>query len=95
MNYPQLINVIKGDMSIVGPRPCLPYEYDAYDIWHKKRLRVMPGCTGLWQVTGRSKTSFDDMVVLDIYYAHNISFWFDLQILFKTIPVLINGSGGE
>lgn len=92
---PQLFNVIKGDMSLVGPRPCLPYEYEVYDEWHKKRLDVKPGCTGLWQVTSRSETSYDDMVILDIYYLQNISPWLDLQILLKTIPVLLTGKGGE
>lgn len=92
---PQLFNVIKGDMNLVGPRPCLPYEYEVYDEWHKKRLDVKPGCTGLWQVTSRSETSYDDMVVLDIYYLQNISPWFDLQLLLKTIPVLLSGKGGE
>ena len=92
---PQVFNVIKGDMSLVGPRPCLPYEYEVYDEWHKRRLDVNPGCTGLWQVTSRSETSYDDMVVLDIYYLQNISPWFDLQLLLKTIPVLLSGKGGE
>jgi undecaprenyl-phosphate galactose phosphotransferase len=92
---PQLFNVIKGDMSLVGPRPCLPYEYEVYDDWHKRRLSVKPGCTGLWQVTSRSETSYDDMVILDIYYLQNISPWFDLQLLLKTIPVLLTGKGGE
>ena len=92
---PQVFNVIKGDMSLVGPRPCLPYEFEVYDEWHKKRLDVKPGCTGLWQVTSRSETSYDDMVVLDIYYLQNISPWFDLQLLLKTIPVLVSGKGGE
>jgi undecaprenyl-phosphate galactose phosphotransferase len=92
---PQLFNVIKGDMSLVGPRPCLPYEYEVYDDWHKRRLSVKPGCTGLWQVTSRSETSYDDMVILDIYYLQNISPWFDLQLLLKTIPILLTGKGGE
>jgi len=92
---PQLFNVIKGDMNLVGPRPCLPYEYEVYDEWHKKRLDVKPGCTGLWQVSARSETSHDDMVVLDIYYLQNISPWLDLQLLLKTIPVLLSGKGGE
>ncbi len=92
---PQLFNVIKGEMSLVGPRPCLPYEYEVYDDWHKKRLDVKPGCTGLWQVTSRSETSYEDMVVLDIYYMQNISPWFDLQLILKTIPVIIKGKGGE
>jgi len=92
---PQLFNVIKGDMSLVGPRPCLPYEYEVYDEWHKRRLDVRPGCTGLWQVSARSEVNFDDSVVLDIYYIQNISPFFDLQIILKTIPVMLKGKGGE
>ncbi len=92
---PQLINVLRGEMSLVGPRPCLPYEYANYDEWHKKRLSITPGCTGLWQVSGRSKVSFKDSVVLDIYYLNNMSPWLDLQIIFKTIPVMLFCRGGE
>jgi len=92
---PQIFNVIKGDMSLVGPRPCLPYEYEAYDEWHKRRLDVNPGCTGLWQVSARSEVSFDDSIILDIYYIQNISPWLDLQLILKTIPVMISGKGGE
>lgn len=92
---PQLFNVLKGDMSLVGPRPCLPYEYEEYDEWHKRRLSVLPGCTGLWQVSSRSEVGFDDMVLLDLYYIENLSPWFDLQLMLKTIPVMITGRGGE
>lgn len=92
---PQLFNVLKGDMSLVGPRPCLPYEYEAYDEWHKRRLSVLPGCTGLWQVSGRSETDFDEMVVLDLYYIGNISPMFDIQLILKTIPVMILGRGAK
>lgn len=91
---PQLINVLKGDMSLVGPRPCLPYEYEHYDEWHKRRLRVLPGCTGVWQVYGRSSVSFKDSVVLDIYYTQNMSPWLDLQLMIKTIPIMLSGKGG-
>ncbi|MBU1693770.1 MAG: sugar transferase [Verrucomicrobia bacterium] len=91
---PQLFNVLKGDMSLVGPRPCLPYEWEAYHDWHRKRLDATPGCTGLWQVSGRSETSFDNMVILDLYYIENMSPWLDLQILLKTIPVILTGKGG-
>ncbi len=90
---PQLWNVLKGDMSLVGPRPCLPTEYQLYSSWHKKRLNVTPGCTGLWQVSDRKKISFNDMVLLDYYYMENMSLWFDLQIILKTIPVMIFGKG--
>jgi len=92
---PQLINVLKGDMSLVGPRPCLKYEYDNYDEWQKKRLSIIPGCTGLWQVSGRSEVSFIDSVVLDIYYLNNLSPWLDLQIIFQTVPVMLFGKGGK
>jgi len=92
---PQFFNVLKGDMSLVGPRPCLPYEYEFYDEWHKRRVSVLPGCTGLWQVSGRSEVGFDDMVVLDLYYIDNISPWFDLQLILKTIPVMVLGKGAK
>jgi exopolysaccharide biosynthesis polyprenyl glycosylphosphotransferase len=92
---PQLFNVLKGDMSMVGPRPCLKYEYEAYDDWHKRRMSVMPGCTGLWQVTARSKSNFEEMVLLDIYYIENMSIWFDLQLILKTVPVMLFQKGGK
>ena len=92
---PQLINVIKGDMSLVGPRPCLPYEYENYDEWQKRRVSVLPGCTGLWQVSGRSNVSFVDSVVLDIYYINNMSPWLDLHLMLKTIPVMLLARGGK
>lgn len=92
---PQLFNVLKGDMSLVGPRPCLPYELEAYDNWHKRRLSVLPGCTGLWQVTSRSEVSYDDMVLLDLYYIDNMSLWLDLQLILKTVPVMLFGKGGK
>ena len=90
---PQLINVLKGDMSLVGPRPCLPYEYTNYSEWQKRRFSVLPGCTGVWQVTGRNNVSFRDSIVLDIYYINNISPWLDLQLIFKTFPVMLFGKG--
>jgi exopolysaccharide biosynthesis polyprenyl glycosylphosphotransferase len=92
---PQLFNVLNGDMSLVGPRPCLPYEYDAYEDWHKRRLTVVPGCTGLWQVSSRSECGFDDMVLLDLYYIDNQSPWLDLQLIVKTIPAMIFGRGAK
>jgi undecaprenyl-phosphate galactose phosphotransferase len=92
---PQFFNVLKGDMSLVGPRPCLPYEYDHYDEWHKRRLSILPGCTGLWQVSSRSEVGFNDMVLLDLYYIDNLSPWLDLQLILKTIPVMILGRGGK
>ncbi len=92
---PQLFNVIKGDMSLVGPRPCLPYEFENYTDWQKRRVNVMPGCTGVWQVWGRSKVSFDDSVVMDIYYINNMSPWLDLQLIFQTIPVMLFSRGAR
>jgi undecaprenyl-phosphate galactose phosphotransferase len=92
---PQLFNVVRGEMSLVGPRPCLPYEYENYAEWQKRRLSVIPGCTGVWQVAGRSNVSFKDSVVLDLYYINNMSPWLDLQILFKTIPVILFARGGR
>jgi len=92
---PQLLNVLRGDMSLVGPRPCLPYEWKHYQEWHKQRLSVMPGCTGVWQVFGRSRVGFQDMVILDLYYSQNASFGLDLWLLFKTIPVMVMGRGGK
>jgi exopolysaccharide biosynthesis polyprenyl glycosylphosphotransferase len=92
---PQLFNVIKGDMSLVGPRHCLPYEFENYTEWQKRRVNVMPGCTGVWQVWGRSKVSFDDSVVMDIYYINNMSPWLDLQLIFQTIPVMLFSRGAR
>ena len=92
---PQLFNVIKGDMSLVGPRPCLPYEYDLYPEWQKRRVNVLPGCTGVWQVWGRSSTTYKDSVVLDLYYINKMSPWFDLQLLFQTIPVMLTARGAK
>jgi undecaprenyl-phosphate galactose phosphotransferase len=92
---PQLYNVLRGDMSLVGPRPCLPYEWKHYEDWHKKRLKVMPGCTGMWQVLGRSQVGFQDMFILDLFYSQNASFHLDLWLLLKTIPVMVFGKGGK
>jgi undecaprenyl-phosphate galactose phosphotransferase len=92
---PQLINVLKGDMSLVGPRPCLPYEWDFYHDWHKKRLSITPGCTGIWQVSARSEVGFRDMVLLDLYYIYNRSLHLDLWVILKTIPVMLFGTGGK
>ncbi|MCC7142715.1 MAG: sugar transferase [Candidatus Eisenbacteria bacterium] len=91
---PQLINVLRGEMSLVGPRPCLSFEYEVYRDWQKRRLDVTPGMTGLWQVTGRSYVTFEDMVLLDLFYIGNWTFGMDLRILLKTIPVVVFGKGG-
>jgi lipopolysaccharide/colanic/teichoic acid biosynthesis glycosyltransferase len=91
---PQFINVLMGDMSLVGPRPPIPYEIEDYDLWHRRRLLDMkPGITGLWQVEGRSRTTFDDMVRLDIYYMTNWSIWLDLKLLFKTPTAVLTSKG--
>src|SRR3989339_57925 len=90
---PQLFNVLLGTMSMVGPRPPLPREVANYKSWHKKRLRIRPGITGPWQVSGRSLLPFDDMVRLDIYYIENWSLWLDFKIMVRTIPVVLFGTG--
>ena len=91
---PQLINVLKGEMSLVGPRPAIPYEVEAYEIWHRSRvLETKPGITGLWQVKGRSSVRFDEMVRLDVRYAMACSLWLDLKILFLTPRAVIMGEG--
>ncbi len=90
---PQLWNVLRGEMSWVGPRPPTPEEVAQYEEWHKRRLEVTPGLTGLWQVLGRSDTSFDEMVRLDIYYAENWSPKMDFRIMLQTVPVVLSGRG--
>ena len=92
--FPQFWNVLRGEMSLVGPRPPVPYEFDVYDCWHRRRvLEVKPGVTGLWQVSGRSRTSFDDMVRLDVRYSQNWSIWLDLRILLATPRAVFMGDG--
>jgi lipopolysaccharide/colanic/teichoic acid biosynthesis glycosyltransferase len=92
---PQFVNVLKGEMSLVGPRPPIPYECEIYDLWHRKRLLEMkPGITGLWQVEGRSRRTFDEMVRLDLRYINEWSLWLDLKIILKTPWVMVSGSGG-
>ncbi len=92
--FPQFWNVLRGEMSLVGPRPPVPYEFDVYDCWHRRRvLEVKPGVTGLWQVSGRSRTSFDDMVRLDVRYSQNWSLWLDLRILLATPRAVFTGDG--
>ena len=90
---PQFWNVLRGEMSVIGPRPALPSEVKEYAPWHQRRLEVPPGITGLWQVSGRSDLTFDEMVLLDVYYIENWSPFLDLRILLKTIPTVILGSG--
>jgi lipopolysaccharide/colanic/teichoic acid biosynthesis glycosyltransferase len=92
--FPQFWNVLCGEMSLVGPRPPVPYEFEVYDFWHRRRvLEVKPGVTGLWQVSGRSRTSFDDMVRLDLQYSQKWSIWLDLKILLATPRAVVTGEG--
>jgi len=85
---PQLINVLEGEMSLVGPRPCIRYECESYEPWHWQRFDAAPGLTGLWQVSGKNRTTFDEMVRLDIEYSEHQSLWLDLQIIARTLPAL-------
>jgi lipopolysaccharide/colanic/teichoic acid biosynthesis glycosyltransferase len=86
---PQLINVFRGEMSLVGPRPCLAYEYDRYLPWQRERFTTLPGLTGLWQVSGKNRTTFVEMIQLDIKYARTKTAWQDLEIILRTIPALV------
>jgi exopolysaccharide biosynthesis polyprenyl glycosylphosphotransferase len=90
---PQLFNVLLGQMSLVGPRPPLPYEFEAYDHWQFDRLRVLPGITGLWQVSGRNLLTYRQMCELDVQYVRCWSLWLDLKLILKTIPVVLFNSG--
>ena len=92
---PQIFNVIKGDMSIVGPRPPIPYEVEEYDLWHRKRLDMKPGITGLWQVSGRSRLKFEEMVRIDLYYIENWSLLLDIKIILLTLPAVLRGDGAR
>jgi exopolysaccharide biosynthesis polyprenyl glycosylphosphotransferase len=88
---PQLFNVLRGDMSVVGPRPPIPYEVESYELWHRKRLDMKPGITGLWQVSGRNRLPFDEMVRMDLYYIENWSLLLDMKIILQTLPVMWRG----
>ena len=90
---PQVFNILRGDMSWVGPRPPVPDEVESYNDWHRRRLEITPGLTGLWQVSGRSDVSFEEMVKLDLYYAENWSLLFDLKIILRTIPAVLRARG--
>ncbi len=90
---PQIYNILRGEMSLVGPRPALPKEVERYKEWHRQRLGVLPGLTGLWQVMGRSELTFDEMVMLDLFYNENWSLWLDLKIMLMTIPTVLSGRG--
>jgi lipopolysaccharide/colanic/teichoic acid biosynthesis glycosyltransferase len=90
---PQLLNILKGEMSLVGPRPVPLYEVAAYDEWHRERLKALPGLTGMWQVKGRSQVTFDQMAQLDIEYVRNQSILLDLKLLLATFPAVLAGKG--
>ena len=92
---PQLWNVLRGEMSLVGPRPCLPWEWELYEPWQRRRLDVLPGCTGLWQVRARSRVPFQEMVLLDLQYAHHATLWTDLGLILETFPVMMLGRGAS
>jgi lipopolysaccharide/colanic/teichoic acid biosynthesis glycosyltransferase len=86
---PQLINVFKGEMSLVGPRPCMPYEIKMYQPWQMERFNCLPGLTGLWQVSGKNNTTFLEMIQMDIEYSRRLSLGLDLAIMLKTVPALL------
>jgi lipopolysaccharide/colanic/teichoic acid biosynthesis glycosyltransferase len=86
---PQIINILKGEMSIVGPRPCIPYEFALYEAWQRARCDAPPGLTGLWQVSGKNRTTFEQMVRLDIEYSRRMSLWLDASIVLRTLPAII------
>jgi lipopolysaccharide/colanic/teichoic acid biosynthesis glycosyltransferase len=90
---PQLFNVLKGDMSLVGPRPVPPYEVEGYSDWHFERFNALPGMTGYWQVHGRGVVPFDEMMMMDIHYVRNQSLWLDLKLLAMTLPAVLLGRG--
>ena len=90
---PQFYNVLRGEMSLVGPRPPISYELDHYQDWHRDRLKVKPGLTGLWQVSGRSGVGFDEMVMLELYYIGHWNLKLDLKIMARTLPVMVKGEG--
>jgi lipopolysaccharide/colanic/teichoic acid biosynthesis glycosyltransferase len=90
---PNLLNVLRGEMSLVGPRPLPVRDYELLDEWHRKRSHVLPGMTGLWQIAGRSDLSFDELVRLDFYYIERWSLWLDITILARTIPAVLGRRG--
>ncbi len=92
---PQILNVLRGEMSLVGPRPCLPFEYELYQPWQRRRLDNVPGMTGLWQVSGRSFLTFEEMVLLDLFYAGNWSILLDLKLLWRTVPEVLGARGAR
>jgi len=93
--FPQLWNVWKGDMSLVGPRPVLQPEYERFESWHRRKLSVKPGITCLWQTSGRNEIDFDQWMRLDLEYIDHWSLWLDVKLLLKTVPVVVLGHGAE
>lgn len=92
---PQFLNVLRGEMSVVGARPPIPYEVEAYELWHRRRLDMKPGITGLWQVSGRNRLTFEEMVKIDLFYIENWSLWLDLKIILLTLPAMLRGDGAK
>ena len=90
---PQLFNVLRGDMSLVGPRPPIPDEVDMYETWHRRRLSMKPGLTCIWQVSGRNKVDFEQWMDMDLQYIDSFSLWLDFKILFRTVFVVLTGYG--
>ena len=88
MSCPSSSTCLRGEMSLVGPRPCIPYEYELYQPWQRRRFDAVPGLTGLWQVSGKNRTTFNEMIRLDIEYSERMSLWLDLKIILKTLPAL-------
>jgi len=86
---PQIVNVLRGDMSLVGPRPCIPYEYEMFLPWQRERFDTLPGLTGLWQVSGKNRTTFEEMMHLDIKYVRTKTWWTDIRIIFLTVPAVM------
>jgi lipopolysaccharide/colanic/teichoic acid biosynthesis glycosyltransferase len=92
---PQFLNVLQGEMSVVGARPPIPYEVEDYDVRHRRRLDMKPGITGLWQVSGRNRLTFEEMVQIDLFYIENWSLWLDLKIILLTLPAVWRGDGAR
>ncbi len=92
---PQFLNVLRGEMSVVGARPPIPYEVEDYEIKHRRRLDMKPGITGLWQVSGRNRLTFEEMVQIDLFYIENWSLWLDLKIILLTLPAVLRGDGAR
>jgi lipopolysaccharide/colanic/teichoic acid biosynthesis glycosyltransferase len=86
---PQLFNVFRGEMSLVGPRPCTPHEFKSYQVWQQARVNALPGLTGYWQVNGKNKTTFTEMINMDIFYTKNLTLWLDLTIILRTLPAIM------